>query len=400
MEHALNRPALRVRDRRHTRGRALFAGTAAFVLLAGVSVPGGQAAPTEGSAEPPAWTPAEVAPADLADPAGAAEEAVTITLITGDTVLYTERDGEDPSIVIDLAPDSGTQEVDVLTGPDGVHVIPDQAWPLIDADALDRGLFDVRYLADNGYADDDADTLPLIVTYDEPEAGLRSAEPDAAALAERTSALAATASEPVGLSSINGSAVDVDKESAEDFWAQVRDVGHGDPGTRTYGGTEFAAGIDKIWLDRRVSASMDDSRPQIGAPEAWDLGVDGSGATVAVLDSGYDTSHPDFAGQVRDAVSFVPDEEVQDRGGHGTHVASTVAGSGAASDGRYAGVAPGADLAIGKVLNDAGWGQNSWIIAGMEWAAENADVVNMSLGSFPSDGTDPMSLAVDNIRAT
>nr|WP_246211355.1 S8 family serine peptidase [Phytoactinopolyspora alkaliphila] len=144
---------------------------------------------------------------------------------------------------------------------------------------------------------------------------------------------------------------------------------------------------------------MDDSRPQIGAPEAWERGFDGSGVTVAVLDSGYDAGHPDFAGQVSEAMSFVPDEDVHDHAGHGTHVASTVAGTGAASDGRYAGVAPGVDLAIGKVLNNSGWGQNSWIIAGMEWAAETADVVNMSLGAFPSDGTDPMSLAVDAISA-
>ena len=65
----------------------------------------------------------------------------------------------------------------------------------------------------------------------------------------------------------------------------------------------------------------------------------------------------------------MPGETVTDVNGHGTHVASTVAGTGAASDGKEKGVAPGADLAIGKVLNDAGSGAESWIIEGMEWGA-------------------------------
>ncbi|GAA4424675.1 S8 family serine peptidase [Actinokineospora soli] len=70
-------------------------------------------------------------------------------------------------------------------------------------------------------------------------------------------------------------------------------------------------------------------------------------------------------------------------------------------DGRYKGVAPDAKLLNGKVLDDNGGGTESDIIAGMEWAAaEGADVVNMSLGSpFPSDGTDPMSQAVNRITA-
>ena len=45
-----------------------------------------------------------------------------------------------------------------------------------------------------------------------------------------------------------------------------------------------------------------------------------------------------------------------------------------------------------------GYGQDSWIIDGMEWAAHNAKIVSMSLGSTePSDGTDPMAQAVNNL---
>jgi subtilisin family serine protease len=352
--------------------RLLMASLIVPVAWTGVAVPaaGGQPAP---DAAGPAPIAASVAPGATA-PANSAR----ITLITGDTLIYTDTGGEMPSIAVDLDPASGTREIDILRGPDGLYAIPDQAQPLIDRDVLDRELFDVEYLAENGYTDDAANTLPVIVTYD--RAALRS---EAAPLAARTDALPATAPGPLALPSINGAGVGIDKTAADSFWHEVT----GNPS------------IDKVWLDQRTSASLDESRDQIGVPSAWRSGVDGTGTTVAVLDTGYDAGHPDLQGQVAQARSFVPNETAQDGHGHGTHVASTIAGTGAASDRRYAGVAPGADLLVGKVLGNAGWGQNSWIIAGMEWAAANADVVNMSLGSFPTNGKDPMSQAVDRITA-
>ena len=121
-----------------------------------------------------------------------------------------------------------------------------------------------------------------------------------------------------------------------------------------------------------------------------------------MLDTGYDASHPDLAGRVVEARNFSldadPDSAVAvDRNGHGTHVAATVGGSGAASDGDRQGVAPGADLMIGKVLDDDGSGSSDQIIAGMEWAVEQgADVVSMSLSTTAaSNGTDPISQAVN-----
>src|SRR5690606_8402527 len=127
----------------------------------------------------------------------------------------------------------------------------------------------------------------------------------------------------------------------------------------------------------------------------------GSGVTVAVIDTGIDADHPDLSSRIVAARSFVPGEDVTDGNGHGTHVASIIAGSGAASAGRYGGVAPGVDLVIGKALGNQGNGTMSQVIEAMEWAVleQGADVVNLSLGGDPTDGTDPGSQAVNDLTA-
>ena len=108
-------------------------------------------------------------------------------------------------------------------------------------------------------------------------------------------------------------------------------------------------------------------------------------------------------GQVDEAVDFTASATgTEDHYGHGTHVAATIAGTGAgAAPGTVPrpGVAPEADLIVGKVLGDDGSGYDSWIIAGMEWAAQSASVVTMSLGGGPSDGTDPLSLSLEALSA-
>ncbi|MGW3247608.1 S8 family peptidase [Streptomyces sp. NPDC001070] len=91
----------------------------------------------------------------------------------------------------------------------------------------------------------------------------------------------------------------------------------------------------------------------------------------------------------------------KDGHGHGTHVASTVLGSGAASKGLRKGVAPDAKLLVGKVCDSNGQCPDDGIIAAMDWAAHSgAKVVNLSLGGDATDGTDPMSQALNELSRT
>jgi serine protease AprX len=155
--------------------------------------------------------------------------------------------------------------------------------------------------------------------------------------------------------------------------------------------------VERIWYDMPVYALLDVSVPHIRANEVWAQGDQGEGVRVAVLDTGCDMGHPDLQGRIRASKDFSGKGTAQDGNGHGTHVASIIAGSGAASNGRYKGVAPAAELLIAKVLDDQGRGRMSDVMAGLDWAvAQNAQVVNLSLGSDMScDGTDAVSEACD-----
>lgn len=114
----------------------------------------------------------------------------------------------------------------------------------------------------------------------------------------------------------------------------------------------------------------------------------GAGIRVAVLDTGIDATHPDFAGREMVTESFIDGEDVQDGNGHGTHCAGTVAGPATPSGGvRRYGVAPEAELIVGKVLSNAGSGTSGGVLEGMNWAIEQgAQVISMSLGSHVAIG--------------
>ncbi|MBP2328413.1 subtilisin family serine protease [Kibdelosporangium banguiense] len=274
----------------------------------------------------------------------------TITLLTGDKVVLGGPRGAR------VLPARGRERIGFRQSKDvygDIHVVPDDAVPLLQANRIDPRLFNVTKLVAGGYDDTQRTDIPLIVS-----------GPDIAA------------TKVLDLPSIHGTAVRMDKAI----------------------GLSQLPPDSKIWLDGPVRAALDKSIPQVGAPEAWRSGHTGTGTTVAVLDTGIDASHPDLAGAVLKAENFsTATTGPDDYFGHGTHVASIITGD----HPKYPGVAPDTKLLNGKVVDDAGFGTESQVIAGMQWAtAQGADVVNMSLSFFsPSDGTDPLSQAVDRLTA-
>ncbi|MES1254736.1 MAG: S8 family serine peptidase, partial [Acidobacteriota bacterium] len=108
----------------------------------------------------------------------------------------------------------------------------------------------------------------------------------------------------------------------------------------------------------------------------------GLGIKVAVLDTGLDLGHPDFAGRAIVSQTFVG-QPVQDLHGHGTHTCGTACGPKAPAGAipRY-GIAYRAPIFVGKVLNNVGSGSTASVLAGMNWAIANRCVViSMSLGA-------------------
>ncbi|WP_029137646.1 S8 family peptidase [Nakamurella lactea] len=335
------------------------------LLLNGLSTGAAAAGPSPAVAE---VQPFAAAPAASTDPG--------VTLITGDRVqLVNGADGK-PTISFQPASRADGRPVNYTSfGNDGhLYVIPSDVAPLV-PDKLDLNLFDVLAL-EKSARDKTNDGTPVIVQTAAP-ASARVATP-------------------------NWTALGVDPErTLESISAVAGEVSADDGAPALVDAVENAPTVKKVWLDAPIHVLDADSMPQIGAPAAWAAGQDGTGATVAVLDSGIDTSHPDLDdGVVTLQRDFTGSGSTNDELGHGTHVASIIAGTGEASDGANRGVAPGAHLLNGRVLNAAGEGDTSWVIDAMEWAAANgADVINLSLGEKGNytDGSDPAAMAVDSI---
>jgi serine protease AprX len=182
--------------------------------------------------------------------------------------------------------------------------------------------------------------------------------------------------------------------------------------------------VRSIWLNDRLHYLNDQTRVLTGADRARNdpdfanlhhgLPVTGQGIGVVVNDSGVDATHPDLpmtSHVVQNVLSFidlatlagfaippalenVPDTDTNT--GHGTHCAGIVAGTGAASSGRYAGVAPGANL-IGFGSGAALFVLNG--LGGFEYALDNQSRYNIRVisnswgGSGAFDPNDPIAIA-------
>jgi len=314
---------------------------------------------------------------------GREARGVAVTLLTGDKVILRQLAGERRSVhVIPARRPGGPATFQTLSVRGDAYVLPSDVHALVGR-LLDPALFNVSALARMGYGDAKAPSLPLIVQH--------------ARTAKRPPALAAASLRPVRtLGSLRATAVRQPRTAAARLGAAL--AAHA---TRSRAAPSPLAGVTRVWLDRRVhKTALDPNLTQIGAPAAWDQGLTGRGVRVAVLDTGIDATHPDLRGKVVAEANFSDSDSTTDRYGHGTHVASIVAGTGARAAGERKGVAFEASLLNGKVLDDFGFGFESGVIAGMEWAAsQRARVVNMSLGGGPTDGTDPLSQALARITA-
>ncbi|MFD0039315.1 S8 family peptidase [Streptomyces anulatus] len=111
----------------------------------------------------------------------------------------------------------------------------------------------------------------------------------------------------------------------------------------------------------------------------------GVNTTVYVLDTGVRITHQDIVGRASNGYDFVDNDTVaQDGNGHGTHVATTAAGT-------VYGVAKKAKIVAVRVLNNSGSGTTAGVIAGVDWITANhvaSSVANVSLGGGPSTTLD------------
>jgi len=146
------------------------------------------------------------------------------------------------------------------------------------------------------------------------------------------------------------------------------------------GDEEVPWGIDRIDADKNTGAK-------------------GLGITVAVLDTGIDTDHPELAANYKGGYDFVNgDSSPEDDAGHGTHVSGIIAADDNGSG--IIGVAPDAGIVAVKVLDSSGSGAISWIIDGIDWVIANKDaydieVANMSFGGYGT--SDALHTAIQNL---
>lgn len=294
---------------------------------------------------------------------------VSITLVTGDRVVLPM--GDVSKAWVD--PGAGRDDVrfHIRRIDDTLTVTPSDAAVLVEDGSLDPRLFDVSRLLDYGYDDANRGDIPLVADSNSALAGnglLTDVLETAGAAVTGT------------LDALGITLATVRKSDTAKLWTDVRE-----------------GQVDKLWLDGVRHPTIDRSVPQTGAPKAWALGLTGDGTTVAVLDTGVDDSHPDLADRVVASENFTKEDD-GDEIGHGTHVASTIAGGGNSSNGRYTGMAPDAELVSGKVCGQDEC-RESAILKGMEWAAvsERADVINLSLGDIDSKGNDPLEKAVNKL---
>jgi subtilisin family serine protease len=164
--------------------------------------------------------------------------------------------------------------------------------------------------------------------------------------------------------------------------AELRDI-HKDPETLAAAPRMPLILVEPSTRDADVTGDEEDTTWGVQAVKADISPFNGSGVTVAVLDTGIDADHPAFQGVDVEQKDFTGEGDGDDNG-HGTHCAATIFGQDV--DGLRIGVAPGVSKAlIGKVLGSGGGGSTEGIVQAVQWAINNgANVISLSLGiDFP-----------------
>ncbi len=173
--------------------------------------------------------------------------------------------------------------------------------------------------------------------------------------------------------------------------------------------------ILSVSVDHPMKGLDDTTDVVTGAPSAWTAGLNGSGITVAVIDSGINDTHPDLLdsteshSRVLYHQDFTGTQNTNSNGGkydlygHGTHVAGIIGGNGYLSSGNYSGIAPNVSFVDLRALDLYGAGTDSTVIAAIQEAIAlkntyNIRVINLSLGRgiFVSYAQDPLCQAVES----
>ncbi|MGQ9501563.1 MAG: S8 family serine peptidase [Anaerolineae bacterium] len=157
--------------------------------------------------------------------------------------------------------------------------------------------------------------------------------------------------------------------------------------------------VRAVAFDLPVYAALSESTLVIRANHVWsEFGLTGAGVNVAVLDSGFDPNHPDVNDSIVAQRCFNhgtcppagtdESDSARDENGHGTHVTGIITGRGAVAP---RGIAPDTGIVAVRVLNSAGSGWTSDVVAGIDWvvanqARLNVRIMNLSLGGGAYSG--------------
>ncbi len=302
------------------------------------------------------------------DDGGGSQETYSVTLITGHTVYVEEEtsvevsdDGVEEETVqrtYSVDTDDEPEVLDVIEEPDATYIIP----KYVDTSVFARHLFDVDFLIEQGYTDEDWDHTPVFVR----EGDGPSAMTDGGRQYTSTDAVA----------------VDVPKPGQDDIQAMDANA--------------FSnSNLERVFLNAQDEVFLDTNTGPIGAPDAREaFEVTGEGVVVGIVDTGIDDTHPDLEGRVVDEVDFSDEDEVgEDNNGHGTSVAGVIGGSGV-KDEDVVGIAPDVEYVDAKAFPEEGTTTREQVLQAVEWAIDEADpqpdVLNLSLGGPIVEEEDPV----------